>query len=461
MSSKALCWLRRDLRTHDHVALSQALKNHNQVVVIFILDDHILNPLQTQYSTDRRVQFIGQSLLEIDQTFRTHHGNLLLEKGDPTHIIPKIMRQFKCEALYFNRDYSPYALSRDQIVTQNVQEMGFSVYSFQDHVIMEPEHILNKSNLPYRVFTPYSQAWLNAFTPELVTEAPVASFENISPCTPHPALSSLENFLDFAGFSKTTLQQPGGAQAGLSRLHTFSEQLPFYTKSRDLFNIDGTSMLSVYLRHGCISIREVFRLGLAHTDESAHKWILELIWREFYQMVLWHFPQTKNHPFQNKFSTLIYPGKTEHWEAFKIGETGFPIIDAAMRCLNQTGWMHNRLRMIVASFLTKILLIDWRKGERYFAHHLLDYELASNIGGWQWAAGVGCDAAPYFRIFNPYTQSITYDPSGEFIQQWCPELAMLSTKNIHKPPLHHKNYPLPIVDYSLQRKKALAILGEN
>jgi deoxyribodipyrimidine photo-lyase len=462
--SKGLCWIRRDIRLHDHAALSHCADQNTQVYLAFIFDNDILDPLKKRAPGDRRIQFIVESLAEIQAQLKQYNATLIIRYGNPVDIIPTLVKDFEIDNLYFNRDYSPYAQKRDAAVTQHVVDMGKQVHTFKDCVIFEPTEVLNATQQPYKVFTPYSTAWKL----KLESLLPLPTFsvrqDRFAPLPNEPHLDTEEKLLHFAGFAPEPLILKGGTRQGLNRLADFAQKMSNYDHDRDYPAIDGTSLLSVYLRHGCISVREMVACALSQDNIGAQKWLNELVWREFYQVIFYYFPQVNTMPFQQKFNSLVFPTSEEYLAKFKAGQTGFPIIDAAMRCLNQTGCMHNRLRMVTASFLTKILLVDWKRGERYFSWKLLDYELQSNNGGWQWSAGIGCDAAPYFRIFNPTTQSKTYDPDGKFIRQFCPELKDLNNKDIHNPidakslPLSFqlgRDYPFPIVDYKINRKKAL------
>ena len=469
MGTKALCWIRRDLRLHDHAALASALQNHDTVYLAFIFDNDILDPLKKRAASDKRVQFIAESLVEIQATLEHHQSGLLIRYGNPVIEIPALVKELKIDALYFNRDYTPYPIKRDQTVTETVTAMGCKVQTFKDHVMMEPRDILTAKKTPYQVFTPYSRAWRQALDSARQPDRKVR-LTNLAPVLDSPA-TSLSRLLAFAGFEamppNTAAPIPkGGTAEGHAQLQRFSSMIDTYDHGRDFPYLDQTSRLSVYIRHGCISIREMVTAALAATSNGHEKWLTELIWREFYQMIFFHYPEVNTEAFQPKFKGLGFPTNEDYLAKWKQGQTGFPLIDAAMRCLNETGWMHNRLRMIVASFLSKTLLVDWKRGERYFSWKLLDYELASNNGGWQWAVGIGCDAAPYFRIFNPTLQSQKYDPNGDFIKQYCPELKALSPKQIHNPaeakdlPISFRlglDYPRPIVDYKSQRQKALSL----
>jgi deoxyribodipyrimidine photo-lyase len=507
MGTKALCWIRRDLRLHDHAALASAIQNHDQVYLAFIFDNDILDPLKKRAASDRRLQFIAESLVEIQGTLEKNHSGLLIRYGNPVIEIPALVKTLEIDTLYFNRDYTPYPQKRDHSVTEKVAAMGCTVQTFKDHVMVEPHEILTANKTPYQVFTPYSRAWRQALEKMQQPNIPI-TLKNLAPVPDSPA-KSLSTLLAFAGFEavapieaspiypsqdetrisnrdgslfligdQSDLESPrsrfhfgmgipkGGTAAGQAQLHRFSSIIDTYDHGRNFPYLDQTSRLSVYIRHGCISIREMVSASLAATSPGHEKWLTELIWREFYQMIFFHYPEVHTEAFQSKFKGLQFPTNEDYLAKWKHGQTGFPLIDAAMRCLNETGWMHNRLRMIVASFLSKTLLVDWKRGERYFSWKLLDYELASNNGGWQWAVGIGCDAAPYFRIFNPTLQSEKYDPNGDFIKQYCPELKALSPKQIHNPaeakglPLAFRlgvDYPKPIVDYKSQRQKALAL----
>jgi deoxyribodipyrimidine photo-lyase len=474
MKTKALCWLRRDLRLHDHAALHAALETHDEVYIAFIFDNDILDPLKKRAPGDTRVQFIAESLVEIQSTLRTHNSGIHIRYGNPVIEIPSLVSALGIDAVYFNRDYTTYPVNRDRSVQEKLETMGCSVHSFKDHVMFEPHEILKKDGTPYHVFTPYSHAWRLALETTEAEPYPI-TLRNLGPAKDSPA-NSLATLLAFAGFSdcssigpNTTLENQklylrGGTLAGQKQLADFKSLISNYEVARDFPHLDQTSKLSVYIRHGCISIRDMLKLALAGTTIGHEKWLTELIWREFYQMIFWHYPEVHTEAFQTKFKGLKFPTDEELLAKWKAGQTGFPLVDAAMRCLNQTGWMHNRLRMVVASFFSKIMLLDWKRGERYFSWKLLDYELASNNGGWQWSAGIGCDAAPYFRIFNPTLQSQKYDPHGTFIKTYCPELKNLSAKQVHNPseakdlPMGFRlgiDYPRPIVDYKSQRQKAL------
>lgn len=459
-----LCWIRRDLRLHDHAALSACAKAHSKFYVVFVFDEATLGPLRSKSTADKRLHFIAQSLLEIHLALKAAGGGLIIRCGDPTQEIPKLAKELGVQSLYFNRDYTPYSIQRDASVTFQLEEMGCQVQSFKDHVIFEPHEILNNQTQPFRVFTAYWKVWRQRLDSVGI---PLHLVESLAGCGADlnaTSVDSVTQILNQIGFVEAPSFLPGGFTEGQTQLSRFASKISVYDAARDYPSRDGTSMLSVYLRFGCISIREAVLAALSASGPGSEKWLAELVWREFYQMIFFHFPEVKTEAFQEKYRSLKFETNEDYLRAFKAGQTGFPIIDAAMRCLNQTGWMHNRLRMVTASFLTKILLVDWKRGERYFAWKLLDYELPSNNGGWQWAAGIGCDAAPYFRIFNPTAQSEKFDAEGDFIRLYVPELRELSNLQIHCPATAKQlpssfrlgiDYPYPIVDYASQRQRAI------
>ena len=450
---KSLCWIRRDLRLHDHAALAKATTD-GEATLVFVFDTNILDKLQDK--KDQRISFIYKSLQEMEKEVQKKGSSIIIRYGDPKIIIPELAKELKVQHVYCNRDYEPYAKERDIAVGKKLVETGIGFDQFKDAVIFEKHEIKTNQDSIYKVYTPYKNKWLEHFED---SGKSISDFE--------PNLKNLrqfkndKNILAFDWYKKIAFEetepfQEPGTKAALKQLESFDARINDYKKNRDFPAIDGTSLLSAYIRHGNISIRDMLRLGTSHRSEGAKTWVSELIWRDFYQMILDAFPQVEKHPYKEQYQKIDWEGKSSDFKAWCKGETGFPIIDAAMRCLNSTGRMHNRLRMIVASFLCKTLLVNWQKGEMYFAEKLLDYDLAANNGGWQWSASTGTDAQPYFRIFNPYSQSEKFDPKGEFIREWIPELAHLSAKDIHHPnPDKAPEYVRPIVDYSENRKKAL------
>jgi len=452
MSNKTvLLWLRRDLRLFDHAALFHALTSGSQVLCVFIFDRTILDTLPR---TDRRVAFIWESLQQVKLELQALGSDLIIRHGAADLLIPELAAELDAAAVYANRDTEPYAIARDATVAESLASEGRTLHLFKDQVIFERDDILNLSGLMYQVFTPYKRAWLAK-----VNEQALASYhirphlQQLKPCAPTvmPTLAEL----GFNAIDVSALRP--GMDGGELLFNDFCQRIHQYKEARDYPAIKGVSYLSVHLRFGTVSIRELARSAHQIGGAGADTWLSELIWREFYQQLLWHRPELVSHTFKTEYDTLPFPNNPEFFAAWCAGLTGFPIVDAAMRQLNQTGFMHNRLRMIVASFLVKDLLIDYRWGERYFAEQLNDFDLASNNGGWQWAASTGCDAQPYFRIFNPTTQSQRFDPQGQFIRRYCPELAHLDNKSIHAPPAGQANYPAPLVDHATQRNAALSL----
>ena len=456
--SHALVWLRRDLRLHDHTPLSLATRNHESVTVCFVFDTVILDKLSNP--ADRRLTFIYDSLMEIKKQLQALGSDLILLCGDPTTEIPKLASSLKVSVVYTGRDYEPYAKKRDDEVTSKLSQNGIQFKSVRDQVIFESKEILNQQGGAFKVFTPYKNAWLKKLSSDTarVTTQKVDENKFIPKAKMKEWIREIT--LESLGFKRQSLFSQPGTQAGLLALSQFKNHISEYAESRNYpSQTEGTSQLSPHLRFGTISIRDCFRMANLVSGTGSETWKSELIWREFYQMLLDQFPHVASGKcFKPEYDKIKWPGSEDHYQAWCSGETGFPIVDAAMRHFNATGWMHNRLRMIVASFLVKDLLVDWRKGEAYFARHLLDYDLASNSGGWQWSASVGCDAQPYFRIFNPESQSEKFDADGSFIRSEIPELGKLSKKDIHNPPpLMRGKYPAPIVEHDVQRKKALAL----
>jgi deoxyribodipyrimidine photo-lyase len=450
---KNLVWLRRDLRLHDHAALSAAL-SEGETTLVFIFDTHILDKLENK--SDRRVTFIYDSLKEIEESLQKKGSSLLIRYGKPEELIPGLCKELNIQKVFTNRDYDPYAKKRDELVARKLKSLNVEFTTFKDSVFFEKHEVLKNDGSIYKVFTPYKNKWLEKFSANGKT---VSNFE--CPLKNLARFENPKNILKFnwykeMGFTENKPLLKGGTSHALKRLKDFDQHLNDYKDARNFPAIPGTSMLSVYIRFGNLSVRDMIRAGVARRSEGAQTWVSEIIWRDFYQMILDTHPYIEKNSFKKEYDQIKWPGKAQDFEAWCKGQTGFPLVDAAMRCLNQTGMMHNRLRMVVASFLCKTLLIDWRQGEHYFAEHLLDYDLAANNGGWQWSSSSGCDAQPYFRIFNPYSQSEKFDPKGEFIKQWVPELFQASDKDIHQPDsLLFPDYPRPIVSYEKNRVRCL------
>jgi deoxyribodipyrimidine photo-lyase len=461
----ALVWLRRDLRLVDQAALSRALTEAESVIPVFLFDKAILDPLPR---ADRRVEFIFETIAGLKAELNARGSDLLVRRGHAEIEIPRLAEALGADAIYCGRDYEPAAIARDAEVERRLAALGFPLHAVKDQVIFEQEEIVTAAGQGYGVFTPYKAAWLKALEPGHTAPRPVGPrAQAFATREPEPMIP-----LEALGFERTDLKalgvQPGPAGAE-ALLADFGTRVDAYRDARNYPAVKGPSYLSVHLRFGTVSIRHLVRFALERGGEGASTWLSELIWREFYQQLLWRRPDTAEHAFQQVFDRLDYPNDERLFEAWRDGRTGYPLVDAAMRQLNTTGYMHNRLRMVTASFLTKDLLVDWRWGERYFAEKLLDYDMASNVGGWQWSASVGCDAQPWFRIFNPVTQSKTFDAEGRFIRRFVPELEGLTEKAIHEPwtamPLElaeggvalGKTYPHPVVDHAEQRPKALAL----
>ena len=452
-----LCWVRRDLRLHDHSALASALEK-GDTTVVFVFDPHILNKLHSKQ--DRRVTFILDSLREMEKTLQKHGSSLEIIYGDPVEEIPKLARELKVTEVFANKDYEPYAKARDEKVTKTLEKNKIVFSQFKDVVFYEKHEVMKNDGTIYKVFTPYKNRWLEVFESQgkIISEfdcdlKKLRKFKNKKNVIDHDWHREI-------GFEETRPLLAGGTSEALKRLKNFESRIHDYKVDRDYPSIEGTSLLSVYIRFGNLSIRDMVRSSLKSRDEGSKTWLSELIWRDFYQMLLDAHPEIEKRAFKPEYDNIKWLGSAADFKAWREGETGYPIIDSAMRCFNATGMMHNRLRMIVASFLCKIMLVDWREGEKYFAENLLDFDLAANNGGWQWSSSSGCDAQPYFRIFNPYAQSEKFDAEGTFIREWCPELAHLSKKEIHRPDSKlAPDYPQPVVNYERNRARALLMYG--
>jgi deoxyribodipyrimidine photo-lyase len=459
-----LVWFRRDLRTHDHAALHHALLSGRRVHCVFVFDTAILAGLPAD---DRRVEFLHESVRELDASLRDWGGYLTVRHGRAAQVIPQLAAELAAESVFINHDYEPGATARDAAVAQSLRGLGCSLQTFKDQVVFEKDEVLTLAGGPFSVFTPYKNAWLKrlAAEPGAMAEwdtAPHAAALAAAP--PQHTLPRLEDL----GFTPSASPVGDAGMSGAARLlASFLPRLAAYDHDRDFPALDSTSRLSIHLRFGTLSVRQLVRLlreriAAGHGGAGAPVWLSELIWREFYMMILHRHPRVATQAFKAAFDALRWdegPDADALFDAWCEGRTGYPLVDAAMLQLNRTGFMHNRLRMVTASFLTKDLGIAWQRGERYFALRLNDYEMASNNGGWQWAASTGCDAQPWFRIFNPVTQSTRFDPQGAFIRAWLPQLAGLDAKAIHAPWLAQTppaDYPRPVVEHDAAREKTLA-----
>jgi deoxyribodipyrimidine photo-lyase len=422
-------WFRRDLRLHDNAGLFHALKEGRPVLPVFIFDREILDKLEDK--EDRRVEFIHAALLEMHHKLADVSAGMHICQGKPVDVFTQLMQDYDIEKIFTNHDYEPYAIKRDLAVKEILAKQGISFHSFKDQVIFEKSEVVKDDGKPYTVFTPYSRKWKTT-----LESNPVQHF---------PSQNLFNSFYRKAAWQIPSLEEIGFHAKGQAfPSAAFRDELiKKYSENRNFPSLPGTSRLGVHLRFGTISIRELAKkaIGLNET------FLNELIWRDFYHMILWHFPQVgEGKAFKPVYDLIQWRNNETEFEQWCKGQTGYPIVDAGMRELNETGFMHNRVRMITASFLTKHLLIDWRWGEAYFASKLLDFDLAANNGGWQWAAGSGCDAAPYFRIFNPALQTEKFDKQGRYIRQWVPEYQELT-------------YQQPIVLHEFARKRCLETYG--
>ncbi len=457
--SNSLVWFRRDLRDYDHAALSHALQESHHVFCIFIFDKEILNALKNK--EDRRVEFIWECVKELKESLIEKKSDLIVIHDLASNAISRVIDEFKIEAIYTNRDYEPKAIQRDEAIKNLAIKKNVAFYGFKDQVVFEENEILTALEKPYTVFTPYKNNYLKKLNQTTLPRFDVEPFiQNLAQFK----FESLPTLKDM-GFQITNLHEikiHTGMTGGKLLVEDFKGRMALYKKTRDFPAIKGVSYLSVHLRFGTLSIRQLFRLALESFSEGSEAWLNELIWREFYFQILFHRPDVGlGKAFKKEYELIPFENNPDYFKAWTEGKTGYPIVDAAMKQLNQTGFMHNRLRMITASFLVKDLLVDWRWGEAYFAEKLIDFDLSANNGGWQWAASTGCDAQPWFRIFNPVTQSLRFDPQGKFIKKYIPELYDLNGDEIHAPWLcqnfHKINYPQPIIDHASQRIKALAL----
>ncbi|MCU0450387.1 MAG: DNA photolyase family protein [Bernardetiaceae bacterium] len=422
----ALFWHRRDLRLHDNTGLYHALRSGLPVLPLFIFDREILDKLSDP--ADARVEFLHQQITRLHTELAGLGSTLLVKHGSPEQVWPQLLQELEVAAVYANHDYEPYARERDNLIFSFLNTENIPFHTFKDQCVFEKAEVVKDDGKPYTVFTPYSRRWKlrlqQAGGPGRFPSETLGQHFLPTPPSPLPTLAQM-------GFTPTGRAFPAPVVA--------DDLLRQYGAKRDQPALPGTSRLSVHLRFGTVSIRELVSRGLALSEP----WLNELIWRDFYMMILWHFPHVAQRAFKPAYDGIAWRNQPQEFAAWCEGRTGYPIVDAGMRELNTTGFMHNRVRMIVASFLTKHLLIDWRWGEAYFAQKLLDFDLAANNGGWQWAAGSGCDAAPYFRVFNPTLQAQKFDPELRYVRRWVPEFSSLS-------------YPRPLVPHELARERALA-----
>ena len=421
----SIFWFRRDLRLNDNHGLYQALTQSGPVLPIFIFDPVILNALDDK--ADKRVTFIHQALAAMHAQLKEAGSSLLVLHDQPLAAFEKLTKDYQITAVYTNHDYEPYAISRDTEVADLLKSKAIPFHTFKDQVIFEKDEITKSDGSPYTIFTPFSKAWKSKY--------------NEGKKVRYPSEKNLDTLFQTKPFPFPTLSQIGFDQADIDipSLSPHKKIIQHYDDTRNLPYLNGTTRLSVHLRFGTVSVRELAAIATKLNDQ----WLNELIWREFFMMILWHFPRVVTESFKIKYDNIPWRNDPEEFERWCKGETGYPMVDAGMRELNETGFMHNRVRMVVASFLTKHLLIDWRWGEAYFAEKLLDYDLSANNGNWQWCAGCGCDAAPYFRIFNPSEQQKKFDPDMIYIRKWIKGF--------------RPGYIQPMVDHEFARKRVLEV----
>lgn len=459
---RALHWFRRDLRLHDNTALHEAVGAAEEVIPVYVVSEW---KGEHRWTGANRQEFLCQSLTELAARIEQAGGRLIFRQGNAVRELALLVKETKAEAVYFNRDPDPFGCEVEEELARVGEAQGFEVNARKDACLHERDDVLTGSGEPYRVFTPYSRAWA-----KLAKDKPVAKVTRIR--TPRDVRSEPLPTLATWRIKKDAEVLPAGEEAARKRMTAFiNAGLASYGAVRDRLDLPGTSRLSQDLRYGLISIRELFERCREKMEtfpapqrDNASKYIGELIWREFYQQILWHFPEVLEDAFNPKFRGMRWKNDPPAFERWCAGETGFPVVDAAMRQLTQTGFMHNRARMITAMFLTKDLHIDWREGEAYFMRKLTDGDIASNNGGWQWSAGTGADAAPYFRIQNPWTQSARFDPDAAYIKQWVPELRDIPAEKLHAAPAAGlsvaRNYPAPMVDHATERERTLEMFAK-
>ncbi len=420
-------WFRRDLRLRDNRGLFEALNAGLPVVPLFIFDRNILDKLNDR--SDARVGFIQQELGALNEELKAVGSSMLIKHATPEQAWEELLTEYEVKNVFTNHDYEPYARTRDEQLATLFSQKGIAFYTFKDHVIFEKDEVVKDDNKPYTVFTPYSRKWLQRLSETGIKTYPSETLLARCEQLKNREIPSLESM----GFEPSSIRIPG---------KEYTKVLANYGKNRDFPALPATSRIGLHLRFGTLSIRELVQTAQTVADKT---WLIELIWREFYFMILWHFPYSATQAFKPAYDRIEWRNNEAEFTAWCEGKTGYPIVDAGMRELNSTGFMHNRVRMIVASFLTKHLLIDWRWGEAYFAQKLLDYEQASNVGGWQWAAGCGNDAAPYFRVFNPTLQTQKFDAQLVYVKKWVPEFSDQFT------------YSKPIVDHAFARERVLSV----
>ncbi len=455
---RILHWFRGDLRLRDNTALRAAAGRADELALLFIFDDALLSHPTMSAA---RVRFLVDAVGRLRNDLAKRGQTLLVRRGNPVDVLKDLATRLRPDELTINRETTRYAIGRDAAAESALEALGVRVMSFKDRVVFEADEVLTKSGGPYSVYGPYQKAWYRRMREQPAPPQP-------APRLPRPAGRVAKGTLPTAsdlGFVDDKQLPTAGEAAAQRRLARFVERrLSDYPTARDVPAVDGTSRISPHLRFGTLSPRDAFfaarAAGLARPEAAAgaRKWMDELVWREFYAAVREHWPHTAKRSFRPVYDSMEWLDAPDEWEAFIAGQTGFPFVDAGIRQLLATGWMHNRVRMVVASFLTKDLLIDWRAGESFFMRHLVDGDPASNNGGWQWAASTGTDPQPYFRIFNPTTQGKTHDPGGTYVRRWIPELDQLPDRSIHEPwkePLLAGNYPAPIVSHADRRDEAL------
>ncbi len=485
LNGGSLVWLRRDLRLEDNNAISKAISLNTKFILCFVFDKKILNPLLSEpfavrdtnnFIIDNRISFIYYSLKELDKKLKKIGSGLIVKYGFSTKVIPELARKLQVENVIFSNDYEPLSISRDTKIREVLKQENFKLYSVKDQCVFEKTEILSKTSTPYTVFTPYKKVWFEKF----FSSYPFETYQK-KQLIKHICTLPVSNFfpfpkLEIMGFSSTNSLPPNlmvGSSGARYSINQFLSKVDSYKSKRDFPALGGTSCLSVHLRFGTISVREIIQKILGNSknfialSEGQETWLSELVWREFYMQILFNFPHVVSGSFKKHFDSIQWASSKLLFDSWCSGQTGYPIIDAGMRELNETGFMHNRLRMLTASFLTKDFGINWQEGEKYFALKLIDFDLSANNGGWQWAASTGCDAQPYFRIFNPITQSKKFDPEGKYIKKYVPELTNLSKKFIHTPWLAPDdilddagikmdfNYPTPKIEHSSARLSTL------